>query len=83
MVKMVYKNSANRYDQYSVRVNLDATINDYIKLSYGNIGRMEYRQYPTKVPGIYFQHLQEVSQRYRLIYFQENRVLILNMVITR
>lgn len=53
----IYKNSANRYDQYSVRVNLDATINDYIKLSYGNIGRMEYRQYPTKSAGSIFSAL--------------------------
>lgn len=44
----IYYNSANRYDQYSVRVNLEAIINDYIKISYGNIGRMEYTQYPTK-----------------------------------
>lgn len=44
----IYKNSANRYDQYSARVNLDATINDYVKISFGNISRMEYRQYPTR-----------------------------------
>lgn len=44
----IYKNSANRYDQYSARVNLDATINDYIRISFGNISRMEYRQYPTR-----------------------------------
>ena len=43
----IYKNSANRYDQYSVRANLDATINDYVNLSYGTIGRMEVRHYPT------------------------------------
>lgn len=44
----IYKNSANRYDQYSIRANIDAQINKYIKLSYGNISRMEVRNYPTK-----------------------------------
>lgn len=44
----IYKNSANRYDQYSVRANIDAQINKYLKLSYGNISRMESRNYPTK-----------------------------------
>ena len=44
----IYKNSANRYDQFSVRANLDAKINEYISLSYSNESRMENRQYPTK-----------------------------------
>lgn len=44
----IYKNSANRYDQYAVRANIDATINKYITLQYGNISRMEVRKYPTK-----------------------------------
>ncbi len=44
----IYKNSANRYDQYSIRANIDAQINKYLKLSYGNISRMESRNYPTK-----------------------------------
>lgn len=44
----IYKNSANRYDQYSVRANIDATINKYIDISYGTISRMEVRNYPTK-----------------------------------
>ncbi len=44
----IYKNSANRYDQYGIRLNLDATINDYLKLSFGHTGRLEYRQYPSK-----------------------------------
>ncbi|WP_293669319.1 TonB-dependent receptor [uncultured Parabacteroides sp.] len=43
----IYKNSANRYDQYSVRANIDAKINKYIDLSYGTISRMEIRNYPT------------------------------------
>ncbi len=44
----IYKNSANRYDQYSIRANIDAKINKYIDISYGTIGRMESRKYPTK-----------------------------------
>ncbi|MDR1555574.1 MAG: TonB-dependent receptor [Tannerellaceae bacterium] len=43
----IYKQSANRYDQFSVRANLDMKINNYITLSYGTIGRMEVRNYPT------------------------------------
>jgi TonB-linked SusC/RagA family outer membrane protein len=43
----IFKKSANRYDQFSVRANIDLKINDYISLSYGNIGRMEVRNYPT------------------------------------
>lgn len=43
----IYKNSANRYDQYSVRANIDAKINEYIDISYGTIARMEIRNYPT------------------------------------
>lgn len=44
----IYKNSANRYDQFSARVNLDMKVNDYLDISYGNISRMEVRKYPTK-----------------------------------
>lgn len=53
----IYKNSANRYDQYSIRANIDAQINKYIKLSYGNVSRMEYRQFPTKSAGDIFSAL--------------------------
>ncbi len=44
----IYKKSANRYDQYSIRANIDAKINKYVDISYGNISRMEVRKYPTK-----------------------------------
>lgn len=50
----IYKNSANRYDQYSVRANIDAKINKYIDISYGTISRMEVRHYPTKSAGDIF-----------------------------
>jgi len=43
----IYKKSANRYDQYSIRANIDAKINKYIDISYGTISRMEIRNYPT------------------------------------
>lgn len=44
----VYKHSANRYDQFSVRANLDFKFNDYISLTYGMTGRYEHTQYPAK-----------------------------------
>lgn len=43
-----YKNSATRYDQYSIRANIDAKINKYVSLTYGTLGRFEYRQFPNK-----------------------------------
>lgn len=53
----IYKNSANRYDQFSIRANIDAKINQYVDLSYGTIGRMEVRNYPTKSAGDIFTSL--------------------------
>ncbi|WP_456086592.1 SusC/RagA family TonB-linked outer membrane protein [Parabacteroides sp.] len=50
----IYKKSANRYDQYSIRANIDAKINDYIDVSYGTISRMEIRHYPTYGAGDIF-----------------------------
>jgi len=43
----IYKNSANRYDQYSMRANLDAKVSNYVDISFGTLARMEYRQYPS------------------------------------
>ena len=43
----IFKNSANRYDQFAIRTNLDMKVNEYITLSYGNESRMEIRNYPT------------------------------------
>ncbi len=43
-----YKNSANGYKQYDVRLNLDANVNKYVKLQFGMMGRQEDRNYPTK-----------------------------------
>ena len=44
----IYKNSANRYDQYSIRSNLDITPSKYVKFTLGTTGRFEYTQYPAK-----------------------------------
>ena len=44
----IYKKSANRYDQYSIRANLDSKVNDFIDISYSMTARLEDRQYPTK-----------------------------------
>ncbi|OAV66189.1 Outer membrane cobalamin receptor protein, SusC/RagA family [Bacteroidales bacterium Barb6XT] len=43
----IFKSSANRFDNFSVRANLDLKVNDHITLSYGNVSRMEVRNYPT------------------------------------
>lgn len=53
----IYKNSANRYDQYSIRANLDAKVSNYVNVSFGTLGRIEYRQYPTKSAGSIFSAL--------------------------
>jgi TonB-linked SusC/RagA family outer membrane protein len=49
-----YKNSANGYKQYDVRLNLDANVNKYVKLQFGMMGRQEDRNYPTKSAGTIF-----------------------------
>ncbi|OYD41195.1 SusC/RagA family TonB-linked outer membrane protein [Sphingobacterium cellulitidis] len=43
-----YKNSANNYKQYDLRLNLDANVNKYVKLQFGMLGRQENRSYPIK-----------------------------------
>ena len=52
-----YKNSATGYEQYDIRVNLDANITEGIKLSLGVLGREEYRHYPTESAGAIFRML--------------------------
>ncbi|HUH47299.1 MAG TPA: TonB-dependent receptor [Arenibacter sp.] len=52
-----YKNSATGYEQYDIRVNLDAKISEGIKLSLGVLGREEYRHYPTQGAGDIFRML--------------------------
>lgn len=43
-----YKNSATGYQQYDLRLNLDAKINENVNLSIGVLGREENRRFPTK-----------------------------------
>lgn len=42
----IYEKSANRYDQYSVRTNLDLKVNEYLTVSYGNTSRLQEHKYP-------------------------------------
>lgn len=50
----IYKNSANRYDQYSLRVNLDINTSKYVNIQFGNASRFEDTQYPIKSAGSIF-----------------------------
>lgn len=43
-----YKQSATAYEQYDIRVNLDAKVNKYINVQVGLVAREEFRRYPTK-----------------------------------
>ncbi|MBU1821794.1 MAG: TonB-dependent receptor [Bacteroidetes bacterium] len=52
-----YINSATGYKQYDIRVNLDANINKYVKVTMGILGRREDRANPTKSPGTIFRML--------------------------
>jgi TonB-dependent starch-binding outer membrane protein SusC len=52
-----YINSATGYKQYDIRVNLDANINKYVKVTMGVLGRREDRANPTKSPGTIFRML--------------------------
>lgn len=53
----IYKNSANRYQQYNFRINTDAKINDYFSTKLGFTYRKEYRTYPTEGAGAIFRML--------------------------
>lgn len=52
-----YENTATKYKQYDLRLNLDANINDYISASIGVMGRREDRNYPTESAGAIFRML--------------------------
>jgi TonB-dependent starch-binding outer membrane protein SusC len=49
-----YKNSATAYQQYDLRLNLDAKINKYVDVNLGVLGRQEARNYPTRSAGAIF-----------------------------
>ena len=52
-----YENSATFYRQYSGRINLDATLNQYVKANLGIMVRREDRNYPTEDAGAIFRML--------------------------
>jgi TonB-dependent starch-binding outer membrane protein SusC len=52
-----YKNSATKYNQYNLRVNLDAKVNPYISMNLGILGRREARHFPTESAGSIFRML--------------------------
>ncbi|SDL98736.1 SusC/RagA family TonB-linked outer membrane protein [Kriegella aquimaris] len=52
-----YKNSATGYEQYDLRVNLDAKISEGIQFKMGVLGRQEKRNYPTQSVGAIFRML--------------------------
>ena len=49
-----YKKSATAYQQYDIRLNLDAKINKYIDVNVGLLFREEARNYPTRPAGAIF-----------------------------
>jgi TonB-linked SusC/RagA family outer membrane protein len=53
----IYKNSATFYNQYNLRVNVDAKVSDYIKANVGVMLRREDRNYPTESAGAIFRML--------------------------
>lgn len=52
-----YKNSATYYNQYDLRTNLDAKINQYINANVGLLVRREDRNFPTESAGSIFRML--------------------------
>ncbi|MFC4096017.1 SusC/RagA family TonB-linked outer membrane protein [Euzebyella saccharophila] len=52
-----YKNSATGYEQYDLRVNLDAKISEGIQLKIGVLGREEIRNFPTEPASAVFRML--------------------------
>jgi len=54
----IYENSATYYNQYNLRMNLDAEVNDYIKMNFGLMTRREDRNFPTVGAGAIFRMLQ-------------------------
>ncbi|MBC6996067.1 TonB-dependent receptor [Neolewinella lacunae] len=52
-----YKNTATKYKQYNLRINLDADISQYITTSIGITARREDRRYPTQDANAIFRML--------------------------
>lgn len=53
----IYKNSATNYKQQNVRANLDATVNENIRLRFDLAGRLENRNFPPRSAGSIFRSL--------------------------
>ncbi|MES2798255.1 MAG: SusC/RagA family TonB-linked outer membrane protein, partial [Bacteroidota bacterium] len=49
-----YKKSATAYQQYDIRLNLDAKINKFVDINIGLLGREEARNFPTRSAGAIF-----------------------------
>jgi len=64
----IYKNSANRYDQYSVRTNLEFKFSKYITATYGGTMRLEDTQYPAKSASSIFSALRRGKPIYNAIW---------------
>ncbi|MEL7161489.1 MAG: SusC/RagA family TonB-linked outer membrane protein, partial [Bacteroidota bacterium] len=52
-----YKNTATKYNQYNLRINLDADVNEYVTTSVGFVARREDRNYPTQNANAIFRML--------------------------
>jgi TonB-linked SusC/RagA family outer membrane protein len=52
-----YKNSATKYNQYNMRVNLDSKISPYVNVNLGLLARREDRNFPTESAGSIFRML--------------------------
>lgn len=64
----IYKRSANRYDQYGIRLNLDVKTSQYVSFTYGNESRLEYRRYPAKSAGSIFSALRRGKPIYNAVW---------------
>jgi len=53
----LFKKGVNRFDNYSIRLNLDVKINDYISMAFGNTSRLENAKYPNWSAGDIFTSL--------------------------
>ncbi len=53
----IYKNSANRYQQYNFRLNTDAQLTEHISTKLGMAYRKEDRRFPTEGAGAIFRML--------------------------
>lgn len=53
----IYKNSATKYKQQNVRANLDASVNENIRLRFDLAGRLEDRNFPPRSAGSIFRSL--------------------------